>query len=77
MILVNSDSQSASKAIQNAIFHARTKHFDMRHHFIRDEVAKGEISTGIVTGEDNPADIFTKNLDWVKYARALQLLRMT
>jgi hypothetical protein len=49
----------------------------MRHHFIRDKVAKGEISTGIVTGEDNLADIFTKNLDRVKYARALQLLRMT
>ena len=73
---INSDSESALKAIKNPVFHARTKHFDMRHHFIRDVVAKGELSVGYIAGDENPADIFTKSLDRNKHAVALGLLRM-
>src|SRR5208282_775910 len=52
--MINSDSESALKAIKNPVFHARTKHFDMRHHFIRDVVAKGELSVGYIPGDQNP-----------------------
>ena len=72
---INSDSESALKAIKNPVFHARTKHFDMRHHFIRDVDAKGELSVGYITGDENPADIFTKSVDHNKHAVALGLLR--
>jgi len=75
--MINSDSDSALKAIKNPVFHARTKHFDMRHHFIRDVVAKGELCMGYIPGDENPADIFTKSLDRSKHATALSLLRMT
>ena len=74
--MINSDSESALKAIKNPVFHARTKHFDMRHHFIRDVVAKGELSVGYIPGDENPADIFTKSLDRNKHAVALGLIRM-
>jgi hypothetical protein len=74
--LIKSDSESALKAIKNPVFHARTKHFDVRHHFIRDVTSKGEISTGYVPGDENPADIFTKSLERVKHGNALHLLRM-
>ena len=77
ILMINSDSESALKAIKNPVFHARTKHFDMRHHFIRDVVAKGELSVGYIPGDENPADIFTKSLDRNKHAVALGLLRMT
>jgi Reverse transcriptase (RNA-dependent DNA polymerase)/gag-polypeptide of LTR copia-type/Integrase core domain/GAG-pre-integrase domain len=76
ILMINSDSESALKAIKNPVFHARTKHFDMRHHFIRDVVAKGELSVGYIPGDENPADIFTKSLDRSKHATALGLLRM-
>ena len=76
ILMINSDSESALKAVKNPVFHARTKHFDMRHHFIRDVVAKGELSVGYVPGDENPADIFTKSLDRNKHAVALGLLRM-
>ena len=77
ILMINSDSESALKAIKNPVFHARTKHFDMRHHFIRDVVAKGELSVGYISGSENPADIFTKSLDRSKHANALGLLHMT
>ena len=76
ILMINSDSESAPKAIKNTIFHARTKHFDMRHHFIRDVVAKGELSVGYIPGNENPADIFMKSLGRSKHAIALGLLRM-
>ena len=72
---INSDSESALKAIKNPVFHARTKHFDMRHHFIRDVVAKGELFVGYIAGDENPADIFTKSLDRNKHAAMIHLAR--
>jgi len=48
----------------------------MRHHFIRDVVAKGELSVGYIPGDQNPADIFTKSLDRSKHASALGLIHM-
>jgi hypothetical protein len=77
LLIVNSDSESALKAIKNPVFHAHTKHFDLRHHFIQDVVAKGKLAAGYIPGIENPADIFTKSLDHVKHKEALTLLRMT
>ena len=74
--MINSDSESALKAIKNPVFHARTKHFDIYHHFIEDIVAKSELSVKYIPGDENPADIFTKSLDRNKHAVALGLLRM-
>ena len=70
------DSRSALDAIKNPVHHARTKHFGRHHHFIRDCVAKGEVSTGYIPSADNPADVFTKALNRVKHASALRLLNM-
>jgi hypothetical protein len=49
--MINSDSESALKAIKNPVFHAHTKHFDMLHHFIRDVIAKGELSVDYIAGD--------------------------
>ena len=76
IFMINSDSESALKAVKNPVFHARIKHFDMRHHFIRDIVSKGDLSVEYIPGDENPADIFTKSLDHNKHAVALSLLRM-
>ncbi|WVZ56517.1 hypothetical protein U9M48_007034 [Paspalum notatum var. saurae] len=37
------DNKSAVKLTNNPVQHSRTKHIDIRHHFIRDHVAKGDI----------------------------------
>jgi hypothetical protein len=57
------DNESAVKIANNPIQHSRTKHIDIRHHFLRDHVAKGDIILEGVRSEDQLADIFTKPLD--------------
>ncbi|GJZ56930.1 hypothetical protein Tco_0612424 [Tanacetum coccineum] len=56
------DNKGAIDLSKNPIQHSRTKHIEIRHHFLRDNVQKGNISIEKVASEDNIADIFTKPL---------------
>ncbi|GKB20000.1 retrovirus-related pol polyprotein from transposon TNT 1-94 [Tanacetum coccineum] len=56
------DNKGAIDLIKNPVQHSRTKHIEIRHHFLRDNVQKGNISIEKVASEDNIADIFTKPL---------------
>ena len=63
------DNESAIKLTNNPIQHARTKHIDVCHHFIRDHQHKGDICTESVGTEDQLADIFTKPLDEKRFCK--------
>jgi hypothetical protein len=54
---------SAMKIATNLVQHKRSKHIDVRHHFLRDHVSKGDIAMESVRTDDQLADIFTKPLD--------------
>ncbi|GKE52595.1 hypothetical protein Tco_1487751 [Tanacetum coccineum] len=56
------DNKRAIDLSKNLIQHSRTKHIEIRHHILRDNVQRGNISIEKVTSEDNIADIFTKSL---------------
>jgi hypothetical protein len=56
-------NESAIKLANNPVNHSRTKHIDIRHHFLRDHKAKGEIALSHVSTDKQLADIFTKSLD--------------
>jgi hypothetical protein len=45
------------------VLHSRTKHIEVRYHFLRDNVEKGTIVLSHVSTQDQLADIFTKPLD--------------
>jgi hypothetical protein len=47
----------------NSIEHSRTKHIDIRYHFLRDHQLKGDITINYVSTHNQLADIFTKPLD--------------
>jgi hypothetical protein len=57
------DNESAVKIANNPVQHSRTKHIDIRHHFLRDHVAKADIVICGVRSKEQLADIFTKPLD--------------
>ena len=57
------DNESAVKIANNPVQHSRTKHIEIRHHFLRDHVSKGDIIIESVSTHDQLADIFTKPLD--------------
>ncbi|GKE27207.1 hypothetical protein Tco_1442591 [Tanacetum coccineum] len=56
------DNKGAIDLSKNPVLHSRTKHIEIRHHFLRNNVQKGNISIEKVSSEDNIADIFTKPL---------------
>jgi hypothetical protein len=45
------------------VLHSKTKHIEVRYHFLRDNVEKGKITLIHVPTHDQLADIFTKPLD--------------
>jgi hypothetical protein len=57
------DNESAIKIAYNTCEHSRTKHIDIRHHFLRDHAIKEDIVTSIVRTNEQLTDIFTKPLD--------------
>jgi kynurenine formamidase len=57
------DNESVVKLTNNPVQHQRTKHIDVRHHFIRDHKQKDDIAIESVCTEDQLADLFTKPLD--------------
>ena len=60
------DSQSAIAIIKNPIINARSKHIELKYHFIRDHVEAKELILHYVPTEDNWADCFTKALPVAK-----------
>lgn len=61
-ITVYSDSQGAIALAQNNIIHARSKHIEVKEHFIRDCVSRGYVNLEWVGSGAMLADIFTKPL---------------
>jgi hypothetical protein len=53
------------------VLHSKTKHIEVRYHFLRDNVEKDKITLIHVPTHDQLADIFTKPLDQATFTRLL------
>lgn len=51
------DNQSAIKLASNPVYHGRTQHIEIEHHFICAKVFDGTIKTVLVRSKKNVADI--------------------
>nr|GEZ62351.1 copia protein [Tanacetum cinerariifolium] len=60
----------------NDVQHSRSKHIDIRHHFIREQVEKGMIELYFVTTDYQLANIFTKALPREQFEFLLPRLGM-
>ena len=60
--LVMCDNQGAIALAKNPVHHARTKHIDVQHHFVREKVERGLIRLEYCPTEDMMADVLTKAL---------------
>ena len=56
------DNQSAIELSKNDLYHDRTKHIDLRYHFIRECIQKKLFSLQYISTTEQQADIFTKGL---------------
>ena len=61
-IPIKCDNTSAINLSKNPIQHSRTKHIEIRYHFLRDHVQKDNIVLEFTNIHDQLADIFTKPL---------------
>ena len=75
-ITVYCDNQSAIHLTKNQIHHERTKHVDVRLHFVRDVIAKALVEVQKVPTEDNAADMITKVLPLNKFSHCLNLINL-
>uniref|UniRef100_A0A2N9FSS1 Retrovirus-related Pol polyprotein from transposon TNT 1-94 n=1 Tax=Fagus sylvatica TaxID=28930 RepID=A0A2N9FSS1_FAGSY len=60
--ILHSDSQSAIFRAKNLAFHSRTKHIQLRYHFIRFLLDDGQLTLEKIHGAKNPADMLTKGV---------------
>ena len=56
------DNQGAVQLSQNPVSNSNSKHFDVRHHFVRELVCQGNISVNHVPSEHQRANFLTKAL---------------
>ncbi|KAL8126096.1 hypothetical protein AgCh_013398 [Apium graveolens] len=70
------DNISAIAISENPVQHSRTKHIDIKYHFIREHVMNGTVELHFVPSEKQLADIFTKSLDESNFTRLVSELEL-
>ncbi|GJR78873.1 putative ribonuclease H-like domain-containing protein [Tanacetum coccineum] len=68
------DNKGAIDLSKNPVQHSRTKHIEIRHHFLRDNIQKWNISIEKISSKDNIADILTKPLKHKYIVHIVQVL---
>lgn len=64
-----SDCQGAIKLAKNFSYSGRTKHIDVRYHFIREHIQSQLIKLSYINTNDNTSDLFTKPLTEIKFVQ--------
>lgn len=75
-ITIKIDNMGAQKLDSNPMYHSRTKHIDIRHHFVRDAIEKGLVIIEHIQSDQMTADILTKGLVKSKLQNCVHLLGM-
>ena len=76
-VTIHCDSQSAIHLANHHSYHERTKHIDIRFHFIRDVIEAKKVQVVNIASEENPADMLTKSLPRTKFKQCLDLVNFT
>lgn len=71
------DNASALKLAKNPEFHKRSKHIDVKFHFIREKCHEGKIRVQHVSSEHQLADMFTKPLSKTRFKFLCQEIGLT
>ena len=61
------DNTSAKNLSKNLVHHSKSKHIEIRYHFIRDLVEEKIVSLEFINTNNQKVDIFTKPLDGSRF----------
>ncbi|GJX94659.1 putative ribonuclease H-like domain-containing protein [Tanacetum coccineum] len=64
---IHIDNESTICIVKNPVYHSRTKHIEIRHHFIRDSYEKRLIDVIKIHTDANVADLLTKGFDVTRF----------
>lgn len=70
------DNEGCKMLSTHPVHHQRTKHIDIRHHFIRDHIANNDFELVSINTENMLADMLTKNLGRIKFNNFVKLIGM-
>lgn len=70
------DSQSALLLCKNLVYHERSKHIEVKYHFIREKLSQNEVKFVKIHTDRNPSDVGTKILPAGKFKLCLSLLHV-
>ncbi|CAL1678207.1 unnamed protein product [Lasius platythorax] len=73
-IILKNDNIGAQKLATNPIYYARSKHIDIRHHFVREAVKETLVLIQHVPSDEMTADILTKGLPRGRHENFVRLL---
>ncbi|GJT01421.1 ribonuclease H-like domain, reverse transcriptase, RNA-dependent DNA polymerase [Tanacetum coccineum] len=73
-ITIQVDNKSAIALMKNPVFHGRSKHIDIKYHFIRECMEREDIQVEFINGEYQKADILTKALPKIRFLTMRQLI---
>ena len=65
--VIFNDNQSSQLLVRNPAYHSRTKHIDIRHHFIRNCIEEKVVDFKYLPTDEMPADMLTKPLTTNKH----------
>ena len=74
IMVVYCDNSSAIDISKNPVQHSKTKHIEIRYHFIRDLVERNIVTLEYIPIERQNADIFTKSLDRSRFETLRQVI---
>jgi len=64
---IHCDNVGSNILTRDPSFHARSKHIDIQHHYVRERVEAGDIHYAYIPTHDNIADCLTKSLPRPKF----------
>ena len=67
LTMIHYVNQSCVQMSMNPVFHDKSKHIEIRYHFIRDMVRKGAVELQYIPTDDQTVDVLTKPLPRVKF----------
>jgi hypothetical protein len=65
--IIHCDNQSCLKLTYNPVFHDKSKHIEMKYHYIKDMVQKGAIKLQYIITDEQTTNILTKPLSFGKF----------
>jgi len=74
--VVYEDNQPAIALTNNPVHHGRTKHIDIKHHFVRSRVESQEIRVEYVPTDEMVADVLTKPLSGPTFAKMVERMNL-